>query len=143
MIKQLHHVGVLTGNIEAASAHYQRLLRAPPPRITHVARAEFSCGPRWWRSVRGADRSCSFVQPEVGPGVAEAEQRGDGALYEIALEVDDIGAVASAFRATGLTSCDIAGTPIEQPYLVVASVQTGGSQMEFIQVIPKTEEGRW
>jgi catechol 2,3-dioxygenase-like lactoylglutathione lyase family enzyme len=148
MIKRLHHVGILTHDIEAASDRFRRLLDAPASPIRHVTQPAFSL---WTTMIAAGLESGSFVQliqPEIGPGAADLAASGEGSLYEIAFEVDDIETASASFRADGLVPCDIAGNPIDRAFLVASSgnryfylspAQTGGTHIEIIQVVASTE----
>jgi methylmalonyl-CoA/ethylmalonyl-CoA epimerase len=143
MIRRLHHVGILTHDIAAAVERYERLLDAPTPSVRHVTQPAFELWTTMVAAGAGSGSHVQLIQPVVGPGVADLQERGEGTLYEVAFEVDDIEAVSASFRASGLAPCDLAGAPIEGACLVASSgnryfylapAQTGGTHIEFIEV---------
>jgi catechol 2,3-dioxygenase-like lactoylglutathione lyase family enzyme len=147
MIKRLHHVGILTHDIEAASDRFRRLLDAPPPSIRHVTQPTFSLWTTMVAAGLGSGSFIQLIQPEIGPGAAELDASGEGSLYEVAFEVEDIEAASTSFRADGLVPCDLTGNPIEGAFLVASSgnryfylapLQTGGIHIEIIEVVAST-----
>jgi catechol 2,3-dioxygenase-like lactoylglutathione lyase family enzyme len=144
MIKRLHHVGILTHDIEAAADRYRRLLDAAASPVRHVTQPTFSLWTTLLAAGIGSGSYVQLIQPEIGPGADDLAASGEGALYEIAFEVDDIAAASAAFRANGLTPSDITGAPIDGAYLVASSgnryfylspAQTGGTHIEIIEVV--------
>jgi NAD(P)-dependent dehydrogenase (short-subunit alcohol dehydrogenase family) len=69
----------------------------------------------------GADTRIQLIEPEIGPGVEELARGGDGTLFEVAFEVGDIAAAATAYRVAGTEPQDLAGDRLEVDYLTAAS----------------------
>lgn len=120
-IRRLNHVAVLTRSIERSVDHYVALLGVERPVIRDVDRPGLKLRTAMLRTGPGAESSLQLIEPAVGPGVAELEAGGDGTLFELAFEVDDIAAASQAFRAAGIAPRDLLGEPIEDAYLTAAS----------------------
>jgi NAD(P)-dependent dehydrogenase (short-subunit alcohol dehydrogenase family) len=120
-IRRLNHVAILTGSIERTLDHYVSLLGVERPAILDVDRPGVKLRTTMVRTGPHAETSLQLIQPEIGPGVDELARGGDGTLYEIAFEVDDIGSTARSFRSDGVAPRDLLGQEIESEYLTAAS----------------------
>jgi catechol 2,3-dioxygenase-like lactoylglutathione lyase family enzyme len=134
-IKRIHHVGILTADIEAAVASYALLLGNRPPRIVDVARPTVRLRSAMIPVGDGSGTHVQLIQPVEGPGVDELQKGGDGVLYEVAFEVADIAGANKAARAAGEVPTDLAGNDFEGPYLTASS----GSRYFYLQ--PTTRRG--
>jgi len=138
---RLHHVAVLTSDIEEAIRHYGRLLGAPPPVIRGIDTPEVRLRTAMLQPGSRPSAMVQLIEPEVGPGVAELEAGGEGTLYEVAWEVGDIDAAAAEMRANGADVLDLAGRPIAEPvtarsgsrYFYLGREATAGTRTEVIQ----------
>jgi|SRR6266849_5785154 len=143
-IKRIHHVGILTTDIEAAVESYALLLRNRPLRIVDVARPAVRLRSAMIPVGEGSGTHVQLIQPLEGPGVHELEQSGDGVLYEIAFEVADIAVSNKAALEAGEVPTDLAGNPFEGPYLTASSgnryfylqpTAQRGTRFELIEVV--------
>ena len=119
MIRRLHHVGIVTSDIELAARHYVASFGVPEPKIVSIDRPGVKL-----RSAMisvGGGTHVQLIEPAIGLGVEELRSRGEGAIIELAFEVDDIESFSQQKRAEGATLTDLAGNPIEADYLVAAS----------------------
>jgi catechol 2,3-dioxygenase-like lactoylglutathione lyase family enzyme len=119
MIRRLHHVGIVTSNIDNAVQHYVKDFGCPAPKIASVERPGVKL--RTAMLSLGSGTHLQLIEPSIGLGVAELQSRGEGAIIEMAFEVDDIESFAREKRAAGATLTDLLGNPIEADYLVAAS----------------------
>lgn len=115
----LHHAGILTGDIERTVEHFAALLHTSRPKIVEVDMPGVALRTSM---IHVRERSyLQIIEPRVGPGTAELEQSGSGAIYEIALEVSDVAESARLLRASGFDTADLAGNPFEGDYLTARS----------------------
>lgn len=143
-ITRIHHVGILTRDIEVAVRSYVDLLDNAPPRIVDVARQGVRLRSAMIPVGRASGTYVQLIQPLEGPGVHELEDEGDGALYEIAFEVGDITQATRAARLAGERPTDIAGVEFDGPYLTASSGnryfylqpgETRNTRLELIEVV--------
>jgi catechol 2,3-dioxygenase-like lactoylglutathione lyase family enzyme len=143
-IKRIHHVGILTADIEAAVESYSLLLHNRPPRIVDVARPAVRLRSAMIPVGEGSGTHVQLIQPVEGPGVNELEKGGEGVLYEVAFEVADIAAANKAARQAGEFPTDLAGDTFEGPYLTASSgsryfylqpTAQRGTRLELIEVV--------
>jgi Glyoxalase/Bleomycin resistance protein/Dioxygenase superfamily len=141
VIVQLHHVCILTGNVEGLAARLQQTLgvvAATPARAVANDRVEL----RTTMLPVGNGTYLQLLEPHRGPGVAELQAGGDGALYEVAFQVDDARAAGDAMQERGLKPVGLAGEPLAENHAVAGSGSrflylprhlTGGVRVELIQ----------
>jgi catechol 2,3-dioxygenase-like lactoylglutathione lyase family enzyme len=134
-IKRIHHVGILTADIEAAVESYALLLTNRPPRIVDVARPAVRLRSAMIPVGEGSGTHVQLIQPVEGPGVDELEKGGEGVIYEVAFEVADIAAANTAARQAGEFPTDLAGDTFEGPYL------TAGSGSRYFYLQPTAQRG--
>jgi hypothetical protein len=58
-----------------------------------------------------------IIQPIEGPGVEELRRGGEGTLFEVGFEVEDIEDFNGALRARGASPLDLAERPIAQNFI--------------------------
>ncbi len=95
VIVKLHHVAILSSDVDALAARLQETLglpAAPPARAVSSDRVEL----RTTMLPVGNGTYLQLFEPHRGPGVAELQAGGDGALYEVAFQVDDARAAGDA-----------------------------------------------
>jgi hypothetical protein len=141
MIRQLHHTCVLTGDLNRLTARLGTILalpEAPSPRFVSTDDMEI-------RTVMlpvGNGTYLQILEPHRGPGVAELAAGGEGALYEVAFEVERAQEASVAVRAQGITPQDLVGRPLADGFATAASGSrflylpreaTGGVRVELIQ----------
>jgi hypothetical protein len=141
VIVQLHHVCILTGDVDGLAARLQETLgvpTAPPARAVSNDRVEL----RTTMLPVGNGTYLQLLEPHRGPGVAEYQAGGEGALYEVAFEVDDARAAGDAMHERGLSPVGLAGEPLPENHTVASSGSrflylprhlTGGVRVELIQ----------
>ena len=143
-ITRIHHVGILTADIDAAVELYAGLLQNRPSRIVDVARAEVRLRSAMIPVGKGSGTYVQLIQPNDGPGVEELAAGREGVLFEVAFEVEDVELAVAVARRAGDTPTDLAGIPIEGSYLTASSgnryfylqpTHARATRMEFIQVI--------
>jgi catechol 2,3-dioxygenase-like lactoylglutathione lyase family enzyme len=141
VIVQLHHVCILTADVETLAARLQDTLGVPaaaPAREVSSERAEL----RTTMLPVGNGTYLQLLQPHRGPAVAELQAGGEGALYEVAFQVDDARAAGDAMQERGLKPVGLAGEPLAANHAVAGSGSrflylprhlTGGVRVELIE----------
>lgn len=61
------------------------------------------------------------IEPEIGLGVEELKQTGEGAIFEMALEVDDIEGFYDRVKSQGVTPVGLDGNPIQTKFVTATS----------------------
>lgn len=146
MITNLHHVAILTSNIEDAIQFYTNLLGCQSPRIAEVDRPGVKLKSAMLPIGPTGDTYLQLIEPSEGPGVAELERGGEGTLFEVGFQVDDLADLhdqmdAREIRPQGLAGDSIGGKFIESKfgnrYFFLPKDKTRGTRLEFVQVINK------
>jgi hypothetical protein len=143
MIRQLHHVCILTADVERLSVQLTGLLGLDPSPTPRVVSAE----PLELRTVMlpvGNGTFLQLLEPRRGPGVAELASGGEGALYEVAFEVDRAEDAARAVESLGVVPEDMAGSRLPGGYATAGSGSrflylprgaTSGVRIELIEPV--------
>lgn len=146
MITNLHHVAILTSNIEDAIQFYTNLLGCQSPRIAEVDRPGVKLKSAMLPIGPTGDTYLQLIEPSEGPGVAELERGGEGTLFEVGFQVDDIADLHDQMDAREIRPQDLAGDSIEDKfieskfgnrYFFLPKDKTRGTRLEFVQVINK------
>jgi catechol 2,3-dioxygenase-like lactoylglutathione lyase family enzyme len=120
MIRQLHHVCILTDDVDALAARLQATLGLPAPPTPRLVSNE-GTELRTTMLPIGNGTYLQLLEPHRGPGVAELEHGGEGALFEVAFEVRAADRAAEEVRGRGLTPVDLSGQPLAEGYATAGS----------------------
>jgi catechol 2,3-dioxygenase-like lactoylglutathione lyase family enzyme len=144
MISGLHHVAILTPNFEAAVAHFVDLLQVEAPRLVSVDQQGVKLNSAMLTIGKAGTTFLQIIQPIEGPGVEELKRGGEGTLFEVGFQVDDIEGFNSGLRASNSGPVDMVGRPIADNFIpskfgnrysfVPASI-TRGTRVEIVQVM--------
>ena len=149
MITNLHHVAILTADLEAAVAYYVDLLGCQPPKIAQVDKPDVKLRSAMLPIGPKGETFLQILEPQLGPGVQELAQRGEGTLFEMAFETDDIEAFADQLRPRNITPSNIAEQPIEEKYIeskfgnryfILPGRQVRQTRMEIVQMMAPRKE---
>ena len=122
MIQRLHHVGILTHDLDAMLAHYLDLLGVERPPISVVDRPDLRLRTTMIATGRvGITPFLQIIEPHLGPGVQELADGGEGTLFEIAFEVAGLEELTSELRDRGIHPEDFSGRPLDSPFATAAS----------------------
>ena len=144
MISGLHHVAVLTADIDAAVAQYVALLGGQTPRQVLVDRPGVKLKSAMLPLGKTGATFLQIIQPIEGPGVEELQRGGEGALFEVGFKVEDIEDFNGTLRARGASPLDLAERPITQNFIpskygnrysFVPRSITRGTRVEIVQVM--------
>lgn len=119
MIVRLHHVGVVTSDLETTSARLAAVLGLPEPQPRHVSTDAYEL--RTVMVPTGGGTHLQLIEPARGAYVAELAERGDGAAVEIAFEVADIAAASEEVRNRDLAPVDLVNDPLKDGFAHAAS----------------------
>jgi len=142
----LHHIAILTSNIEDAIQFYTNLLGCQSPRIAEVDRPGVKLKSAMLPIGPTGDTYLQLIEPSEGPGVAELERGGEGTLFEVGFQVDDIADLHDQMDAREIRPQDLAGDSIDDKiieskfgnrYFFLPKDKTRGTRLEFVQVINK------
>ena len=141
MIRQIHHVAILTSDIEAAIGHYVDLIGCQRRDPVDIQKHGLK-----WRSVLlpigNQTTALQLIQPLEGPGVEELNARGEGALFEVGFVCEDADAFVENLRARVVAPSDLAEAAIDTNYIIskygnryfiVPRQKSRGTRLEFIQ----------
>lgn len=144
MLTHIQHVAILTSNISEAMAYYADLLELQnPPEPAQVEKPGVKL-----RTVMlpiGSDGRTfiQLIEPCEGPGVEELAKGGEGTLFEIGFEVDDIVEFGQRMKAKGTRPGDLTERPIDDDYIeskygnryfVLPRNKMRGTRTEIVQV---------
>lgn len=144
MISGLHHVAVLTADLDAALAQYGALLGGEAPRQVLVDQPGVKLKSAMLPLGSAGTTFLQVIQPIEGPGVEELRRGGEGTLFEIGFQVEDIEEFNGALRARGAGPLDLAERPIAQNFIsskfgnrysFVPRSVTRGARVEIVQVM--------
>jgi catechol 2,3-dioxygenase-like lactoylglutathione lyase family enzyme len=121
VIRRLHHVAILTDDIEGTVSHYVAMLQVQRPLITDVDRPDLQLRTAMVPTGPDATTYIQIIEPRRGAGVKELAERGNGSLFEIAFEVDDLARLTATMRDQGVAPLDFAGQPLDGPFATAAS----------------------
>jgi len=142
----MHHVGIVTSDIESAVRHYTSLFGCATPALVSIDRPGLKFRTAMVSVAPASGSHVQLIEPEIGFGVEELRSKGEGAIIEMAFEVDDIEAFSREMNEQGMPPLNLLGQPIDTPYLVAASGnrylylpkdRNFGTSIEIIQVMPK------
>ena len=143
MINQIHHVAILTHDIDAAIEHYIALLGCERKEAMDVRKPGLH-----WRSVllpiggETGTTALQLIQPLEGPGKQQLETQGEGALFEIGFKCADAEAFVSHLNAGGRKQADLTEQPLEEAcmtskygnkFFILPPDQSRGTRLEFVQ----------
>jgi catechol 2,3-dioxygenase-like lactoylglutathione lyase family enzyme len=143
MIRQLHHVGILTKDVQASVRHYVETYGCAAPKIVSVEKPGLKLRTAM---LQLGSSNLQLVEPEIGPGVQELHAGGEGTIFEMAFQVDDIEQFHDEMTERGITPVTLLGAPLTEKYLVANSgnryfylpkEKNRGTTIEVIQEIPK------
>ncbi len=140
MILQVHHVALLTSDLDATSVSLTEVLGLPPAQPRSVVTEAYAL--RTAMVPVGGGTHVQIIQPERGAGVQDLADRGEGTLFEVAFQVPDIAGAGRHLRSRGLDPVDFAGRALPGGFATAASgtrylyLPAGavmGPRVEFVQ----------
>ena len=144
MITNLHHVAILTSNLDEAITYYVDLLDCQEPKIAEVDKPGMKLRSAMLPIGPSGDTFLQIIEPELGPGVKELAQDGEGTLFEMAFQTDDIEDFADKMLDRGITPSNIAEQPIQEKYIqskfgnryfILPGKQLRGTRVEVVQMM--------
>jgi glyoxalase/bleomycin resistance protein/dioxygenase superfamily protein len=146
-IKSLHHVAVLTRDIDSLIDRFRVFLGNEPLHVAAVERPDVVLRTAMIPVGEASGTFVQLIEPQVGPGVEAIEAGGEGTLYEIAFQVDDIEATHDEVVARGEEPLDAVGRRFDGKYLVASSgnryfylgLEGPGPRIEIVQVMPRAD----
>ena len=144
MISKLHHVAILTANIEEAIAFYADLLGLETRPVIQVDRPDAKFHSVMLPLGTAGQTHLQIIEPCIGPGVGELAKGGEGVLFEMGIQVDDIEAFHRQLADQGISPVDIAGVEIEgkfveskygNRYFFLPRDKTRGARIEIVQIM--------
>lgn len=142
MITQIHHVAILTSDITTAIRHYVELIGCAAQEPTTVEKP----GVRW-RTVLlplgNGSTSLQLIEPHEGPGMKQLRDGGEGTLFEIGFQCNNIEAFHDHLDERKIQPSDLAGRPLDcryieskfgNRYFIVSGDQSRGTRLEFVQI---------
>ena len=141
MISALHHVAILTADIEAAIDHYVDLIDCERKEPATVEKPGLH-----WRTVLlsiGDGRTAlQLIEPHEGPGVEELQRGGEGALFEIGFRCENIEAFGDHLAQRDIPASDLLEKPLQERYLtstfgnkyyITPREKSRGTRLEIVQ----------
>lgn len=146
MITRLHHVGIVTGDIDEAIRYYLGLLGCQMPQVSNIRRPGAILRSAMLPIGSKGETYVHLIEPEEGPGVKDLERGGEGTIHHAAFEVGDIEEYYGWMVSKGMTPVDSSGQPLRENYVVLPSgakylflptASTRGTLTEIVQVAPR------
>jgi hypothetical protein len=135
-------VAILSSNIRETINYFTEHFMCSASNIASVEKPGFRLKSAMLAIGPDSGSFLQIIEPIEGPGVSELSKHGEGSLYEIALEVENIEEFYDQVAAKGLIPTDFLGRPISTKFLVASSgnkyfylpvAQTRGTRIEIIQ----------
>ncbi len=143
MIKNLHHVGVVAADIEAAIRFYVETFQCQPVKVVTVDKPGLKLKTAMV-SIGASSGTCvQLIEPELGLGVQELREQGEGTILEMALRVEDIEMACNQMKRLGISPVNILGQPLNTNFVTAASgnkyfylpkEKAQGTSIEIIQI---------
>lgn len=148
MIMGIHHVAILTHDMDSALSHYCELFGCERPEPIHVQYPEQDVDLLTAMLPIGPTRSTALqiIQPIAGVGVDALAKGGEGTIFEIGYQVDDLEAFNDGMIGKGHGPVNIAEKPIPEKFMVskfgnryslLPREAMRGTRSEFVQVAKK------
>ena len=144
MLTHIQHVAILTSNMEEAMAYYVDLLEIErSPDVVTVDKPGVKLRTVMLPVGTDGRTFVQIIEPCEGPGVEELARGGEGALFEIGFEVDNIETFADRMQSRQIRPADLAGRPIDDKYIeskygnryfVLPRESCRGTRTEIVQV---------
>ena len=141
MIQQIHHIAILTEDMDTAIQHYVDLLGCEMAEPIDVEKPGVH-----WRTVLlpigNGTTALQLIQPLEGPGVEELERGGEGTLFEIGFACEDAEAFGQHLQKREIKPSNLAEEPLQEKYLqskygnrffIVPREKSRGTRLEFVQ----------
>jgi catechol 2,3-dioxygenase-like lactoylglutathione lyase family enzyme len=150
LILGIHHVAILTHDIEEALAHYCEFLGCDHPKIVDVYDPEQKVSLKTAMLKIGptGNTALQIIQPIEGIGCGELEKGGEGTIFEIGYQIDDLEEFNNQMTSKGFGPVNIAEKPISgkfilskfgNRYSLLPREATRGTRSEFVQIMKKNE----
>ena len=144
MLTHIQHVAILTSDMEAAMAYYVDLLEIEnPPEIVDVEKPDVSLRTVMLPIGHDGRTFLQIIEPSKGTGVEELARGGEGTIFEVGFEVDDIEAFQGRMMSKNIEPCDLAGHTINDKYIkskygnryfILPKNKMRGTRTEIVQV---------
>lgn len=118
MIKKLHHVAILTSNMEAALDFYTDFLNCERSKVISVDKEDMKFKTVLLPIGKEGQTCLQIIEPSKGPGVEELEKNGEGTIFEIGYEAEDMDKLYEQLSEKGIKPANFAGVHIEDKYMV-------------------------
>ncbi len=141
MINQIHHVAILTSDIESATNHYVELLGCEYRDPIDVEKPGLR-----WRTVLlpigNGSTALQLIEPTEGPGVEQLAKQGEGALFEIGFNCADVESFGEHLISHNAAPADLTGEQLNEKFLqskygnrfyIVPPDKSRGTRLEFVQ----------
>ena len=144
MITNLHHVAILTSDLEEAIAYYVDMLGCQQPKIAEVDKPGVKFKSAMLPIGPSGETFLQILEPEIGTGVKELDRGGEGTLLEMAFQTDDIEDFADKMNDRGVLPSNIVEKPIEEKYIqskfgnryfILPAKQLRGTRVEIVQMM--------
>jgi hypothetical protein len=144
MISGLHHVAILTSDLDSAVVQFAALLGTEAPRLVLVDQPGVKLKSAMLPLGAAKSTFLQIIQPIEGPGVEELECGGEGTLFEVGFQVENIEDFNMALRARNAGPLDLAEQPIAENFIpsrygnrysFVPRSITRGARVEIVQVM--------
>jgi catechol 2,3-dioxygenase-like lactoylglutathione lyase family enzyme len=149
VISGLHHVAILTADLDAAVVQFTALLGAEAPRFVLVDQPGVKLKSAMLPLGPAKTTFLQIIEPIEGPGVEELQRGGEGTLFEVGFEVENIEDFNRALRARNAGPLDLAERPIAENFIpsrygnrysFVPKSMTRGTRVEVVQVMRRESD---
>lgn len=144
MITGIQHVAILTHDIEQAIDRFCDLIGCERKDPAQVDKPGVRLRTVMLPLNPGSKTFLQLIEPQEGPGVEELRKGGEGAIFEIGFETDDIEQFNEHLGQRDITPTDLAGGALPgkfitskfgNRYFIVQPDDTEGTRLEFVQVM--------
>ena len=145
MLGVFDHVGIVVKDIEKAIAFYSEVLgwKMPTKGVYSSILHMNTPGEKMkYAMLSSGDTYIELIEPEEGTWSEYLVDKGEGAICELCVRVEDVQEAISVLEAKGMTPMDWSNKPLTEKFMIAPSgskcfylpkEKTNGTLIEFLQ----------
>ena len=140
MIGKYDHIGIVVKDVEKAVKFYSEVLGWKMPDdgpYSKILCVDVPGERIKYAMLSTGDKYIELIEPEEGPWLEYLEERGEGAMCELCIVVDDIEQARTELKTMGIVPMDRFNEPLEE------GVMEAPSGSKYFYLPPKDTFGTW
>lgn len=138
---KIHHIGIVTKNVEEVIKYYSEVfgLEKPDSSLDKIQKVDLPGYKLKYGFVSAGNALVEFLEPIEGPWVKRLKERGEGSMWELCFEVDDIEEFYDEMMKKGINPVD----RFDQPLVDKKYISAPGSGAKFFYLDRSKTYGTW